>query len=153
MTYELINPEELGFPSGWTNGMLAPAGGRILFVAGQVGAEAGGEVATDDFVEQFRIALARVLAVVRDAGGNPDDIGRMTLFVTDLDAYRDNRKGIGEAYRTLMGKHFPAMALLHVRGLLDPCAQVEIEATAVIPEADGGATDAAAAGAPAHPGE
>lgn len=132
MTYELINPEELGAPSGWTNGMLAPAGGRILFVAGQDAAEPGGEVTTDDFVEQFRIALEKALTVVGAAGGGAEDIGRMTWFVTDIEAYRNSLEEIGAAYRSLMGKHFPAMALLQVRGLVDSRALVEIEVTAVL---------------------
>ncbi len=132
MTYELINPEELGAPRGWTNGMLAPVGGRILFVAGQDAAEPGGEVTTDDFVDQFGIALEKAVTVVREAGGGPEDIGRITLFVTDLEAYRSRRKEIGAVYRSHMGKHYPAMALLHVQGLVDPRAKVELEATAVI---------------------
>lgn len=132
MTYELTNPEELGAPSGWTNGMLAPAGGRILFVAGQTAASRDGEVTTDDFVEQVGIVLDRVLAVVRDAGGSPESIGRITWFVTDIDEYRSQLKEIGAVYRSRMGKHFPAMALLHVTSLVDPRAQVEIEVTAVI---------------------
>lgn len=132
MIYELINPEQLGTPSGWTHGMLAPAGGRILFVAGQDAAEPGGEVTGDDFVEQFRIALDKALTVVREAGGVPESIGRITLFVTDVEKYRESRKELGAAYRSLMGKHFPAMALLQVRGLLDPRALIEIEVTAVI---------------------
>jgi enamine deaminase RidA (YjgF/YER057c/UK114 family) len=132
MTYELINPEQLGAPSGWTNGMLAPAGGRILFVAGQDAAGPQGEVTTDDFVEQFRIALDKALTVVREAGGTPESVGRITLFVTDVEEYRGSRKELGAAYRSLMGKHFPAMALLQVRGLVDPRARIEIEVTAVI---------------------
>ncbi len=132
MTYELINPEQLGAPSGWTNGMLAPAGGRILFVAGQDAAVPGGEVATDDFVEQFRIALDKALAVVREAGGGPEDVGRITLYVTDIDEYRQSRKDLGPVYRSLMGKHFPAMALVQVLGLVDPRARVEMEVTAVV---------------------
>lgn len=132
MTYEHINPEELGAPRGWTNGMLAPADGRVLFVAGQDAAEVGGEVATDDFVEQFDLVLGKVLTIVRAAGGGPEDVGRMTIFVTELDDYRSGRREIGERYRAHMGKHFPAMALVEVRGLLDPGAKVEIEATAVI---------------------
>jgi enamine deaminase RidA (YjgF/YER057c/UK114 family) len=132
MTYELINPEQLGAPRGWTNGMLAPAGGRILFVAGQVAADSKGQVTTDDFVEQFRLALERALTVVREAGGSPESIGRITLYVTDIDEYRSCRKELGVAYRSLMGKHFPAMALLHVVGLLDPRARVEMEVTAVV---------------------
>ena len=137
MSYELVNPEELGEPRGWTNGMLAAPGGRLLFVAGQDAAEPGGEVTTDDFVQQFRIALAKALAVVAAAGGTAQDVGRITIFVTDVDAYHASRKEIGVAYRVLMGKHFPAMALLEVKGLVDPRARVELELTAVIHDGSG----------------
>ena len=132
MTYEHINPEELGAPRGWTNGMLAKPGGRILFVAGQDAAEPEGEVELDDFVDQFQRALDKTVTVVREAGGGPEDIGRMTLYVTDVAEYRDRRSDLGAVYRSLMGKHYPAMALVEVRGLVDPGAKVEIEATAVI---------------------
>ena len=133
MTYQHINPEELGAPRGWTNGMLAPNDGRLLFIAGQDAAEVGGEVVTDDFVQQFDLVLGKILTIVREAGGGPEDVGRMTIFVTRLDEYRSGRREIGASYRAHMGKHFPAMALVEVRGLLDPGAKVEIEATAVIP--------------------
>jgi len=132
MPFEPINPVPLGPPRGWTNGMLAPAGGRLLLVAGQDAAEAGGEVATDDFVEQFGLALDKVLTVVRDAGGEASDVGRITVFVTDLDAYRAGRKALGDVWRDRMGSHYPAMALMEVRRLVDPRAVVELEATAVI---------------------
>jgi enamine deaminase RidA (YjgF/YER057c/UK114 family) len=136
VTFEHINPESLGAPRGWTNGMLAPAGGRVLFVAGQDAATSDGEVVTDDFVEQFDIVLRKILTVVREAGGDATSVGRMTLFVTDLDAYRSARKEIGEVYRAHMGRHFPAMALAEVVRLVDPRAKVEIEATAVVGGAD-----------------
>jgi len=134
MTFERVNPDELGPPRGWTNGMLGPAGARVLFVAGQDAADAGGEVTTDDFVEQFGIVLEKIVLVVTEAGGTAESIGRMTIFVTDLDAYRSSRKEIGEAYRAHMGRHFPAMALAEVSRLVDPRAKVEIEATAVLTE-------------------
>lgn len=127
MSYEIINPESLGIPSGWNHGMLAPRTGRVLFVAGQTAPAAG-----PGFVEQWTAALERVIRVVRAAGGGPADIGRMTIYVTDLGGYKANLKPVGEAYRRVMGKHFPAMALLEVTGLVDPGAVVEIEATAVI---------------------
>ncbi|HSM03455.1 MAG TPA: RidA family protein [Longimicrobiales bacterium] len=133
MTFDAINPDALGPPRGWTNGMLAPAGGRLLLVAGQDAALPGGEVATDDFVEQFGLVLDKVLAVVRDAGGGPEDVGRMTVFVTDLDAYREARRPLGDVWRARMGSHYPAMALVEVSRLVDPRAVVELEATAVIP--------------------
>lgn len=132
MTYEHINPEDLGAPRGWTNGMLGPAGGRVLFVAGQDAAEPEGSVTTDDFVEQFGIALEKAITVVREAGGGPEDVGRLTLYVTDLEAYRSRRPEIGEVYRAHMGRHYPAMALVQVTGLVDPRAKIELEATAII---------------------
>ncbi len=132
MTFVAINPEELGPPKGWTNGMLAPPGGRVLFVAGQDAANREGEVTTDDFVEQFDIVLGKMMRVVTEAGGDATSVGRITLFVTDLDAYRSERKRIGEVYRAHMGRHFPAMALVEVSRLVDPRGKIEIEATAVI---------------------
>lgn len=133
MSYQIINPEALGAPKGWNNGMLASRGGRVLFVAGQAPSNARGEVVVDGFVEQFAMALERIILVVREAGGAPEHIGRLTIFVTDIDAYRESLKPLGEAYRRYMGKHFPAMALVEVKSLVDPRAMVEIEATAVLP--------------------
>lgn len=132
MTYEIFNPEQLGPPSGWSNGMLAEAGGRTLFVAGQTARDREGTIVSDDFVVQFSTALDHVIAVVAMAGGDATDIGRMTIFVTDLDEYRASLRELGVAYRERMGRHFPAMALLEVKGLVDVGARIEIEATAVI---------------------
>lgn len=132
MSYEIVNPDEMGVPSGWNNGMLAPAGGRVLFVAGQTARAENGRVPEIGFVEQFGQALDAILSVVTTAGGTARDIGRLTVFVTDVNAYRTNLKPLGAAYRQRMGKHFPAMALLEVKGLVDPNALLEIEATAVI---------------------
>ncbi len=103
-------------------------------MAGQDASGPDGAVHTDDFVEQFGLVLGKILQVVHEAGGRADDIGRLTIFVTDLDAYRQSRKEIGLAYRKHMGRHFPAMALVEVRRLVDPRAKVEIEATAILPE-------------------
>lgn len=131
-TWDRFDPASLGPPRGWTNGLLAPAGGRVLFVAGQDAANADGAVDSDDFVEQFDLALAKTLAVVAEAGGSAHDIGRMTIFVTDLDAYRAARGALGEVWRARMGRHYPAMSLVEVSRLVDPRGKVEIEATAVI---------------------
>ncbi|MDX1396273.1 MAG: RidA family protein [Gemmatimonadota bacterium] len=131
-TWDVLNPESLGPPSGWNNGMLAPAGGRVLFVAGQTARDTSGRIVSDDFVTQFATALDHVLAVVEAAGGRAIDIGRMTIFVTDLAEYRASLSDLGAAYRERMGRHFPAMALLEVSGLVDEGARVEIEATAVV---------------------
>ncbi len=132
MPFDPINPAELGEPRGWTNGMLASPGGRVLLVAGQDAAEPAGHVEVDDFTAQFARALEKALAVVREAGGSAQDIGRLTIYVTDMDEYRAARPALKEPYRALMGRHFPAMALVQVTGLVDPRAKVEIEATAVI---------------------
>ncbi|HEX6105138.1 MAG TPA: SDR family NAD(P)-dependent oxidoreductase [Gemmatimonadales bacterium] len=130
--FAIINPEELGAPRGWSNGMLAAAGGRVLFIAGQTARDASGQVAAADFVPQFDRALGNVLAVLRGAGGEPADIGRFTIYVTDMAQYRASLGPLGAAYRRRMGKHFPAMALVEVKSLVDPNAVVEIEATAVV---------------------
>jgi enamine deaminase RidA (YjgF/YER057c/UK114 family) len=107
--------------------MLAPAGARILFVAGMTAPDRAG------FVSQFAGALEGILQVVREAGGSPTDVGRLTIFTTDLEGYEANLKPLGEAYRERMGRHFPAMALVEVKRLVDRAALVEIEATAAIP--------------------
>lgn len=126
--FEIINPEELGPPSGFSHGIVAPQGGRILFVAGQTAPGADGLVA------QFSAALERALAVVRAAGGRPEHVARLTIYVTDMIAYRAARARLGDAWRAAMGRHYPAVALVEVLSLVDPGAVVEIEATAVLPE-------------------
>jgi NAD(P)-dependent dehydrogenase (short-subunit alcohol dehydrogenase family) len=130
--YAIINPTELGAPRGWNNGMLAPAGGRVLFIAGQTARDGSGRVEAADFVSQFDRALGNVLAVLREAGGEPVHIGRLTIYVTDMAQYRASLKPLGEAYRRRMGTHYPAMALVEVKSLVDANAVVEIEATAVL---------------------
>ncbi|HUP19374.1 MAG TPA: RidA family protein [Gemmatimonadota bacterium] len=127
MTLNMVNPDDLGRPRGWSHGMLSPPGARILFVAGMTAPDRPG------FVQQFAGALDNVLTVVREAGGSPTDVGRLTIYTTDLEAYESNLKPLGEAYRERMGRHFPAMALVEVKRLVDPKAMVEIEATAAIP--------------------
>lgn len=140
MSLEIINPESLGVPRGWNHGMLAASGGRVLFVAGQTARDPSGRVPVVGFVQQWAAALDGVLAVVREAGGTPRDIARLTIYVTDMNAYRENLKPIGAVYRERMGKHFPAMALVEVRSLVDPNAMIEIEATAVLAERPRGRT-------------
>jgi NAD(P)-dependent dehydrogenase (short-subunit alcohol dehydrogenase family)/enamine deaminase RidA (YjgF/YER057c/UK114 family) len=130
--FAIINPEELGAPRGWNNGMLAQAQGRTLFIAGQTARDSSGQVPAADFGAQFDRALGNVLAVLRQAGGEPGDIGRFTIYVTDMTQYRASRKALGEVYRRRMGTHYPAIALVEVKSLVDPQAVVEIEATAVL---------------------
>jgi enamine deaminase RidA (YjgF/YER057c/UK114 family) len=131
--FTIVNPEELGAPRGWSNGMLAQGAGRTLFIAGQTARDASGRVPAADFVAQFDRALGNVLAVLGAAGGEPQDIGRFTIYVTDMAQYRSSLKPLGQVYRHRMGTHYPAMALVEVRSLVDANALVEIEATAVLP--------------------
>ena len=130
---KIINPERLGRPRGYANGVLAEAGGRLLFVAGQIGWDENQRLVGDDFVEQFARALENVVAVVREAGGAPEQIARVTVYVTDKREYGARAVEIGGRWRALMGRHFPAMSLVEVKSLLEDGAKVEIEATAVLP--------------------
>ena len=129
---EAINPKSLGVPSGFSHGMLLPAG-RILFIAGQVGFDETNTLVSPELPAQFGRAMANVVEVVRAAGGRPDQIGALTIFVTDKQAYLEKAREVGLAYRAVMGKHFPAMALVEVADLLPTGALVEIQGTAVIP--------------------
>lgn len=126
-----VNPPQLGTPSGYSHGVVVPAGSRLLLVAGQIGFDPDA-VNPGDFVHQFAGALDRILAVVRAAGGNAGAVARLTIYVTDLIAYRASRKALAEVWSERFGKHYPAMALVEVKGLVEPGAQVEIEATAVL---------------------
>ncbi|MBL8718395.1 MAG: RidA family protein [Myxococcales bacterium] len=115
--------------------LTAGEGERILFVAGQVG-WIDEKVPTADFAEQFGIALDNVLAVVRAAGGDATSIARMTVYVTDIPAYRAAQRRLGEIWREKMGRHYPVMALLGIAELVEEGAKLEIEATAVLKRAD-----------------
>lgn len=134
----IINPGALGQPRGWSNGILAPSNGRVLFVAGQTAADSSGHVAVRGFVAQFEEALSRALIVLGEAGGRPEHVGRMTIYVTDMEAYRAGRRALGEIWKRHMGGWYPAMALVAVSALVDQDAAVEIEMTAVVPESTEG---------------
>jgi enamine deaminase RidA (YjgF/YER057c/UK114 family) len=139
----IVNPPELGKPRGFAHGVMTPASGRTLFVAGQIGTEAGtvrlkadatySRPDAEDFVGQFDRALGRVLIVVTAAGGRAEQIARMTVYVTSMERYRDSRAALRDVWRRHMGLHYPAMALVEVTALVEPTASVEIEATAVLP--------------------
>jgi enamine deaminase RidA (YjgF/YER057c/UK114 family) len=132
MGFTLINPASLGAPKGYSNGLLADAG-RLLFIAGQIAWDEKQKIVSEDFVEQFDKALANVITVLTDAGGTPEHIARLVIYVTDKVQYRERTREIGERYRKHMGRHFPAMVLVQVAGLLDDAARVEIEGIAVLP--------------------
>ena len=131
MPFTLINPESLGAPHGYSNGVLSN-GGRLLFIAGQVAWDQNQKITSSDFVEQFDRALANVIVVVTEAGGTANDIARLVIYVTSKFDYRNQVKQVGQRYRKHMGKHFPAMALVEVKGLMDDAAKVEIEGIAVL---------------------
>jgi enamine deaminase RidA (YjgF/YER057c/UK114 family) len=131
MSLKFINPESLGRPKGYANGVLAE-GGRLLFIAGQVAWNEEQKIVSDDFVEQFDQALKNVITVVTESGGKAENIARLVVYVTDKEEYKARTKEIGERWRANMGKHFPAMALVEVKGLLEDDAKVEIEGIAVI---------------------
>jgi enamine deaminase RidA (YjgF/YER057c/UK114 family) len=128
---KIINPASLPSPSGYSNGVLSEPG-KILCIAGQIGWDENAQIAKG-LVSQFDRALRNVLGVVREAGGKPEHIVRITIYVTDKHDYIYNRRELGTIYRNVMGSHYPAMSLLIVKDLLEEYALVEIEATAVIP--------------------
>jgi len=132
MSFTFINPESLGAARGYSNGVLSKEGGRLLFIAGQIGWNEEQQLVSADFVEQFDRALSNVVEVVRAAGGAPEQIARLAIYVTDKTEYRLRTREIGERYRARMGRHFPAMALVEVKSLLEDDAKVEIEGIAVL---------------------
>ncbi len=125
-----VNPSSLTAPRGYSNGVVYGAGGSVVFLAGQIGWDAAGRIVSDRFEDQFDQALANLVAIVTDAGGTPESIGKLTIYVLDCDEYISARKAIGERYRRRMGRHFPAMTLVEVRALLEPGARLEIEGIA-----------------------
>ena len=127
----ILQPAGWAPPRGYANGVAAE--GRTVFVAGQVGWNAQGQFDTDDFVGQVEQALANVVAVLQAGGALPEHLVRMTWYVTDKAAYVARQREVGDVYRRLIGRHFPAMTLVVVAGLLEDGALVEIEATAVLP--------------------
>jgi enamine deaminase RidA (YjgF/YER057c/UK114 family) len=130
---EIFLPEGWAKPSGYANGVAAA--GRLVFVAGQIGWNpAASQFETDDFAAQTGQALRNVAAVLAAAGAGPEHVVRMTWYVTDKAAYLASRREIGRAWREVMGRHYPAMAVVVVSALMEDRAKVEIEATAVVPE-------------------
>ena len=129
---EVLLPEGWPRPVGYANGVAAR--GRLVFVAGQVGWDIAG-VFSEGLVPQVRQALENIVAVLRAGGAEPRHLVRLTWYVLDREAYRSARTEIGQVYREVLGPTYPAMALVQVAGLLEDRALVEIEATAVVPDA------------------
>ena len=129
--FQFLQPKGWKPPKGYANGIAAE--GRLVFVAGQIGWTEDATLVSEDFAAQAERALANVVAVLAEAGAEPRHIVRITWFVTDKQAYVARQREIGEAYRRVIGRHFPTMTLVVVKDLLEDGAKVEIEATAVVP--------------------
>jgi len=130
---EFVEPEGWETPSGYVNGVLVPAGAKLLFVSGQIAWDADQVlVGKGDFAAQFRQALVNVLAVIDAAGGEPTHVASLTVFVKDKHQYLASVKTLGAIWRELVGRHYPAMALVQVADLLEKDALVEIQAVAAI---------------------
>ena len=133
MTLRSLDPTGWMPPRGYTNGVVTS--GRLVVLAGQIGWNpASGTFETDDFVLQVRQALVNIAALLAEAGAEASHLVRLTWFIIDRDAYLAQMREIGEAYRDVMGRHYPPMSVVVVSGLIEPRALVEIEATAVLPE-------------------
>ena len=128
----ILHPQGWAPPIGYANGIAAQ--GTVVFVAGQVGWDAAQKFHSADLAPQFEQALKNVLAVLAEAGGRADHICRITAYCCDKPAYLAARPQLGRIWRSLMGRHFPAMSMIFVSDLLDAPGKIEIEATAVIPE-------------------
>ncbi|MEM9011686.1 MAG: RidA family protein [Pseudomonadota bacterium] len=131
---EPLHPASWKAARGYANGMAAE--GRLIFVAGQIGWTGDQVFETDDFAGQVRQALENVVAVLAAGGAEPAHLVRLTWFVTDKQRYLEDLAEVGAAYRAVIGRHYPAMTLVEVADLLEERAQVEIEATAVVPSAN-----------------
>jgi enamine deaminase RidA (YjgF/YER057c/UK114 family) len=127
----VLQPPDWPRPKGFANGMLAR--GEMVFVGGMIGQDKDGRFA-DGFVAQTKLALQNIAAVLKEAGATPEHIVRLTWYVRDVEEYLADQQGLGAAYREVMGRHFPAMAVVEVTRLVERNARLEIEATAVLPE-------------------
>lgn len=132
MSHEILHPKNWKPARGYANGVAAT--GRMVFTGGLIGWNADQEFETDDFVGQVEVALRSIVAVLACAGARPEHLVRLTWYVTDKREYLSNLKGLGAVYKEVIGRNYPAMALVQVVALVEDRAKVEIEATAVIPE-------------------
>jgi enamine deaminase RidA (YjgF/YER057c/UK114 family) len=127
-----LHPEDWKPAKGYANGVVAK--GRTVFLGGQIGWTGEQVFETEDFIGQVRQALSNIVEILREAGGAPEHIVRMTWFITDKAEYLARLDELGQAYRAVLGRHFPSMSVVQVVALMEDAAKVEIEATAVLPE-------------------
>lgn len=130
-THRILQPEAWPRPSGYSNGIVAE--GTAVYVAGQIGWDATTGRVVEGMAAQVEQALRNIVSVLAEASASPTDIARLTWFVTNMERYRQETKAIGQGYRRVMGRHFPAMSVIGVHCLVERGALVEIEATAVLP--------------------
>jgi enamine deaminase RidA (YjgF/YER057c/UK114 family) len=128
--HRILQPGGWARPKGYANGVAAT--GRQVFVAGQIGWNGQCVFETEDFVGQFRQALENVVAVLAEAGATPEHVTTMTWFITDKTAYLRDAKAVGQAWREIMGRNYPAMTVVQVAALVEDAAQIEIQAQAVV---------------------
>jgi enamine deaminase RidA (YjgF/YER057c/UK114 family) len=130
--HEFLSPKDWKPASGYSNGVVAS--GRTLFLGGMIGWNGQQEFESDDFIDQVAQALRNIVDVLAEGGAGPEHLVRLTWYVIDRDEYVARQKEVGRVYREIIGKHFPAMALVQVVALVERRAKVEIEATAVVPQ-------------------
>ncbi len=133
MSARVLQPAGWPRPRGYANGMSAR--GRQIFVAGQIGWDADAQLVGTDLVSQARQALTNIVEVLACDGARPEHLVRLTWYVLDREAYVSSARALGEVYREVLGRHYPAMSAVQVSALIEPGAVVEIEATAVVPDA------------------
>jgi len=131
--HTILQPDGWAKPKGYANGIAAE--GRLIFVGGQIGWNAQGQFETDDFVGQVRQTLQNIVDVLAAGGARPEHVVSLTWYVTDKREYLGSLAAMGQAYREVMGRNFPAMAVVQVTALVEDRAKVEIQATAVVPHA------------------
>ena len=129
---KILQPAGWPRPSGYSNGISAQ--GRLIFTAGIIGSDERGMVPFHHFEQQFGLALRNILAILAEDGAGPEHIVRLTIYVTDRVQYISRRDDLAPVWKAIMGSHYPAIALVEVKGLVNSAALVEIEATAVVPE-------------------
>jgi enamine deaminase RidA (YjgF/YER057c/UK114 family) len=134
MSTQILQPAGWAPPRGYSNGVAVR--GRHIFLAGQVGWDARQQFVSDEFAGQVRQALQNIVALLAEAGARPEHLVRLTWFVTSRDEYDAQLREVGAVYREVIGRHFPAMSVVQVTALMEARAKVEIEATAVVPDAD-----------------
>jgi len=128
---EFLQPEGWARAKGYANGVVAE--GRLIILGGQIGWNSNQEFESDEFIPQFRQTLTNIVTLLAEAGAGPENLVRLTWFITDRDAYLDSQKAMGEVYRDIMGRNYPAMSVVQVVRLIEARALIEIEATAVLP--------------------